>query len=176
MAFFRGLNRLAASERAACRIRSCAGKMGVRLCAEEEGQALLEVTVSLTILLTIMLAVYQLGIIYNAQIMITQAAGDSVRYLSNLSGLASSEGITDPCASAISNFNTATPNLNHSNPPLTVSVSLGGGAGISTCSVSDLQAVTTVQMNVNYVCSFVIPGTNFSGCHVTANPSAPVIQ
>jgi Flp pilus assembly protein TadG len=148
--------------------------MGVRLCADEEGQALLEVTVSLTILLTVMLAIFQLGIIYNAQIMITQAAGTSVQYLSSLSSLAASEGITDPCASTISNFKTDAPNLNSSQ--LTVTVSLGGGAATTTCTVAQLQAVTTVQVNANYTCSFVIPGTSFSGCHVTANPSMTVIQ
>ncbi len=171
MAFFRGLNRSAASKRAAGRIRSCAGKLGVRLCAEEEGQALLEVTVSLTILMTLMLAIYQLGIIYNAQIMLTQSAGAAAGYLSSLASTPG--GIADPCASAITNVQTNAPNLNSSQ--LTVTVSLGGGANVTSCTVAQLQAVTSVQVNANYTCSFVIPGANFTGCHVTANPSRPVI-
>lgn len=174
MALTRRSNRSTASKKVACQLGLYGKKTGTRLCAEEEGQALLEVTASFLILVTLLFAIYQLGIIYNAQIMLTQAAGTSVQYLSSLSSLASSEGITDPCASTISNFQTDAPNLNPSH--LTVTVSLGGGAAVSSCTVAQLQAVTTVKVNANYTCSLVIPTTTFTGCNVTANPSMTVIQ
>lgn len=155
MSFMRGLIHSAGSQRAADRTRSCG----------EDGQALVETALMICLFMMLMVGFVQVAIIYNSQIMLTQAVGNGATYLTSL---ASTPGnVTDPCAATISNVGSSTPNLIASH--LTVNVSLGGGATTTTCTLAQLQAVTTVQVNGNYTCSLAIPGVSSTGCHVVAN-------
>jgi Flp pilus assembly protein TadG len=120
--------------------------MSRRLIRNEHGQAVTEFAVILPVLLLVLLAIYQFGVVFNNYIQVTGAARDGARKAS-VSRTAGSCGSVD--ALAVSAAKAAAPGLNQSNITVTVA---------RTCTNNAYQQGTDETVTVKYPYSISILG------------------
>jgi len=166
------------------RTHACAGR--------EEGQALVEMGIAISVLFLLLLGIISFGIAFSNQVTLTNAANNAAQVVMAGAGV-----ITDPCQSANSAFANAATNLNNpkiygANPlsfsitaytSSTASVSSGtqqvvfsdsGGPSCASLAPS-LTAGQQVVVSATYGCNLAFFGYNFApNCKLTAQTSEDV--
>lgn len=145
------------------RIRNCILDFCFR---NEDGNSLIEFTLTLPILMAVLTAIFQLGIAFNNQLELTQGVGAAGQYLQVRRG-----STTDPCQDAMTTITNASPMLNASNITLTLTMNGNSPVSGSSCAgdQSELASQAPVTVNATYPCSISIYGFNFSPtCKLTA--------
>ena len=124
---------------------------------QEEGNSLVEFTLTLPILMAVLVAIFQFGIAFNQQLQLTQAVGAGAQYLQTIRSTT-----TDPCKDTIGVIQGSAPTLNPSN--ISLKLTMNGGTPVtgSTCSGSQSQLAqgTPVIVNATYPCNITIFGIN----------------
>jgi len=166
----RGLNGMARSDRTSGATRFAKGRIYRSLRTGEEGNALVEFTLVLPILIMVVLGIYIVGIAYNNQTVLTNAVNIGGNYLSTLTP----SNTTDPCADTFTQIKNAagilTPgsikvsfSLEGTSVPAAYNPSCGGDQSL-------LSSKANVTVTATYPCNLVIEGINFapSGCNLYA--------
>jgi len=172
MDFARGLNRAAKPKTATGRILSPVERVRACLRGGEDGQALVEAAISITVFMMIMMCIITLSIIYKNQIILTQAVGSSAQYLQSLT---TAPAGTDPCALTYSYLQGAAPTLSQT---ITVHFTLGSNPVITnnSCSLSEIQPSSSagsenIKVEAWYPCTFVVLTFSGTGCQIYATAS-----
>ena len=123
--------------------------VGARLrSGNEDGQALIEFALSVPMLLLLVTAIVSFGIVLNNYLELTNATNASAQALSISRGQTS-----DPCATAVSAFETAAPTLHTSNLGFTIALNAVNVGGTS-CPTATLVEGQPAQVTVTYPCNF----------------------
>jgi Flp pilus assembly protein TadG len=139
---------------------------------EEDGNSLVEFTLTLPILMAVLMAIFQFGIAFNQQLQLTQAVGSGAQYLQTIRTTT-----TDPCADTLTTIQNSAPSLVRGS--ISLQLTMNGGSTItgSTCSgqQSQLAQGTPVTVYASYPCNITIFGINLGGlttrrfsCNLTA--------
>ena len=155
-----------------------------RLWRCENGQSLVETALSLPILATLILGIFQCGIMFNNYIQLTNAAGVGADYLQTLDGSAT---ITDPCAATFTAVTNAAPTLTVGNVTVTVildntptyaSTTKYSGTGSLKCSgdLGELVRGSPATVTVSYPASLMIYGRNFLATSATISQTVTVYE
>jgi Flp pilus assembly protein TadG len=154
------------------------GRLAARLRSGEEGGALVETAVMLPVFLTIMLAIFTVGIAMNNFQMLTNSinvGGTTLQQIRNMTGA------SDPCAAVGTAVMNAAPYLTSSGTnavQLTISLDNGGytqgPAASSTISctggASYVLQGTNASITATYPCNLTIYGVNYApGCKLHAS-------
>jgi Flp pilus assembly protein TadG len=129
-----------------------------------------ETAVSLPILATLILGIFQCGILFNNYIQLTNATGEGADYLQTIR-----QSSTDPCTDTFTAIANAAPSLNKNSITLkvilnntstttaTASTYTGTGATAAACSGHQTQLVSQAPATVtaSYPASLLIYGRNF---------------
>jgi len=142
----------------------------------EEGNALVEFTLTLPILMAVLVAIFQFGIAFNQQLQLTQAVGAGAQYLQTIR-----TSTTDPCADTLTVIQNSAPTLVKANINLTLTINGGNGINATSCSgqQSQLAQGTPVTVAATYPCNITIFGINLGGLttrNFTCNLSAQVTE
>jgi Flp pilus assembly protein TadG len=143
---------------------------------EEDGNSLVEFTLTLPILMAVLMAIFEFGIAFNNQLQLTQAVGAGAQYLQTIRSTT-----TDPCKDTLTVISGSAPTLVKAN--ISLSLTMNGGSAVtgSTCSgqQSQLAQGTPVIVAATYPCNITIFGINIGGLSkrtFTCNLSAQVTE
>ncbi len=139
--------------------------------AGERGQALLEMAFVVPLLLTLVMGIIVFGIALNTYLTLTNSATMGAQAMATSRGQS-----TDPCATAVSAFEAAAPNLTTAS--LSFSFAFNGGSATTetSCASQTLVQGQNAQMTVTYPCNLTVVGVNLApSCTLTAQ-TAEVIQ
>jgi Flp pilus assembly protein TadG len=134
---------------------------------EEDGNALVEFAMTAPILVAVLVAIFQFGIVFNNQLTLTQAVGAGAQRLQTIRTATIAN--SDPCAAVLSVIEGAAPQLSPSSISLTVT--MDGATGGNSCpgDQSDLVQGDPVTVNASYPCNISLYGFKFSSaCQLTA--------
>jgi Flp pilus assembly protein TadG len=126
---------------------------------QEEGNALIEFTLTLPILMAVLTAIFQLGIAFNNQLQLTQGVGAAAQYLQTIRSTT-----TDPCKDVMTVITNSSPTLRASGIGLTLTMNGNSPVTGSSCSGYQTQLAQQEPATVyaTYPCSISIYGFNFS--------------
>ena len=135
---------------------------------DEDGNALIEFTLVLPILMAVLTGIFQLGIAFNNQLELTQGVGAAAQYLQ----VERTQSV-DPCSEALTTIVNSAPMLVKGNVALTLTINTSAAVTASSCTSSEaaLQAssLKPVTVYATYPCSISIYGFNFDpNCKLTA--------
>lgn len=119
----------------------------------EDGNTIIEVALTLPILLTVMTAIWQFGIVYNQMITLTQATSQAAQVLQT--DRLSPSG--DPCADTFSAITSFAPTLSSTKLSMTVTIN-GTKINKNSCSGQALSMGDTVSVQTTYPYSLSIVG------------------
>jgi Flp pilus assembly protein TadG len=148
---------------------------GIRalLRGRDEGQALVEVAVSVSLLMMVLTGIFAFGVAFYNKLMLTQAVGSGAQYLQQIR-----TSTSDPCSDTFTAIKNAAPNLTPSKIGLTLILDGTSSSTISsttvtatTCSTYASKMVQSVPATVTatYPCSLSIFGfTSSSSCTLSA--------
>jgi len=144
-----------------------AGSRGYALL--EGGAAATEFALVLPLLVLLLFAIIELGIIFNHYIELANGVSAAARTF------AASRGSATPYTNTISALNAAAPNLNSYSSPkanqtLNVAVNSAACTGDTTCASALVQGATA-SVSATYPCNFNIPWVNLSSCSLTSSAS-----
>ncbi len=124
---------------------------------DEGGNSILEITLTLPILLTVMTAIWQFGIVYNQLISLTQATtiGAQVLQTDRLSPSG------DPCADTFAAISGAAPTLSSGKIAMTITIN-STQLKKNTCSGQALSMGDQVSVQVTYPYSLSIVGISMA--------------
>jgi Flp pilus assembly protein TadG len=146
----------------------------------EDGNSLVEFTLTLPVLMAVLVAIFQFAIAFNNQLTLTQAVGVGAQYLQTIRTTTS-----DPCKDTYTAITNSAPRLVPvGNPATGVSLTLtmsGTPVSGSTCSgdQSDLVSGSPVTVSATYPCNLTLFGINLAGVYkwaFTCNLSAQVTE
>ena len=152
--------------------RSILKRIRIFCFGQEEGNSLVEFTLTLPILMAVLVAIFQFGIAFNQQLQLTQAVGAGAQYLQTIRSTT-----TDPCADTLSVISGSAPTLLKANISLTLTMNGGSPVTGNSCSGSQSQLAqgTPTIVYASYPCSITIFGINLGGlttrkftCNLTA--------
>jgi Flp pilus assembly protein TadG len=153
------------------RIGSIGARVGAFLRSKNEGQALVEIAITLPVLLILLMGIYTFGIAYSNKLTLTNAVGEAAKTLQ-----ASRGSTSDPCATAWNALVAAAPGLKSGQ--INMSISFNGGTGVpgSTCTGS-LTTFTSTQGEINtisatYPCNLMVYGRTIANCTISAQIAA----
>jgi Flp pilus assembly protein TadG len=149
---------------------ACLRKGRIRLdTGNEEGQALLEFTICLPILLLVVTGIFTFGIVLNNYLVLTNAVTIGAQQLALSRGQT-----TDPCATTVTAVSGASLNLTAATLSYTIILNGNSYSGTSsgfspTCSSSspttgaagNLSQGTPAQVTVTYPCNLAVYGANY---------------
>lgn len=147
---------------------------------QEEGNSLVEFTLTLPILMAVLVAIFQFAIAFNNQLTLTQAVGVGAQYLQTIR-----TSTTDPCNDTYNAISNSAPRLIPvGNPATGISLTLnmnGVTKSGSTCSgaQSNLVLGGPVTVSATYPCNLTLFGINLGGVYkwaFTCNLSAQVTE
>lgn len=139
---------------------------------QEQGNALVEFTLTLPILMAVLMAIFEFGIAFNQQLQLTQAVGAGAQYLQTIRSTT-----TDPCADTLTVISNSAPGLVKANISLTLTMNGGSPVTGNSCSGSQSQLAqgTPTIVYASYPCNITIFGINLGGlttrkftCNLTA--------
>lgn len=141
-----------------------------RLPDNREGVSALEFAILSPVLMTVVLAIFQLGVVMNNFMVITNAAAKGALTI------ALSRGATTPYATTVAAINAAAPNLTTADIVTTVTINGTACATDSACSTALVAGVSAV-VKTTYPCSLTIMGVNYApgGCTLKAQ-TAQMVQ
>jgi len=152
--------------------RSILGRIRLFCFGQEEGNSLVEFTLTLPILMAVLVAIFEFGIAFNNQLQLTQAVGVGAQYLQQIRSTT-----TDPCSDTFNTIKNSAPTLNPSNISLTLTMNGNTPVTGNTCSgdQSELGQLQPVTVYASYPCNISILGINLGGvyaktfnCNLTA--------
>jgi Flp pilus assembly protein TadG len=170
MALVHGVNGMARSKRTSGATRFARERVLARLRSSDEGNALVEFTLVLPILLMVLLGIFVVGIAINNQLVLTNAVGAGANYLQQISSASQGQ---DPCALVTAQINAATTTF-PSHP--TITIKFNGATEPANCPVylDTVSRGTQLTVKGTYSCNLVIYGHDFSpGCQLVAVSSQP---
>jgi Flp pilus assembly protein TadG len=132
----------------------------------EDGNSLIEFTMTLPVLMAVLTAIFEFGIAFNNQLQLTQAVGAGAQYLQQIR-----QTTTDPCKDTFTAIENSAPTLQPGNITLTLTMNGNSPVTASTCSgdQSELAQGEPVTVYASYPCSIAIYGFKFSSsCKLTA--------
>jgi Flp pilus assembly protein TadG len=124
----RAVNRATIATEAHAETRSPGQRRRALLLSGEQGQAMVELTLTLPAMLMVMTAIFTFGIAFNNQVTLNNAVGLGGQYLSSIRNTTS-----DPCADTLKAIEAAAPNLTAANITLTITINGTAEAG-NTCA------------------------------------------
>ena len=136
---------------------------------DEHGSFLVEMAIAMPVLLLIFTGIFDFGIVYNNQIMLTQAVGSGAQYLQQIR-----TKTTDPCADTLTAIENAAPTLTASKISLTLVLNGTPETNKTSCSGAQeyLAQQEPVTVTATYPCSlplvFTRGATWASSCTLTA--------
>jgi len=141
-----------------------------RLLSDTTGVSALEFAIISPVLMTLLLGIFQVGIVMNDHLVLTNAAAQGAL------AIALSRGAATPYTTTRSAIFAAGPNLTQANVAITVTLNGTTCSTDSTCAAA-LVAGQTATVRATYPCSLTIMGVNYapSGCTLTAQ-SAQMVQ
>ena len=143
--------------------RPARGRRVVSAWRRTEGQAIVEFTLVVPLLLLVLLGIFKLGILFNHSLVLTDAVRVSARQL------AVERGQPTPCADASTSFHSAGSGLSGAADP-TYSFS----DGTSQCSAG-LVSNTSATVTATYPCDLSILGVNFApGCQLSSSTTVRI--
>jgi len=149
----------------------CDGPSPRKSRAGERGQALLEMAFVVPLLLTLVMGIIVFGIALNTYVTLTNSATMGAQALATSRGQS-----TDPCATAVSAFEAAAPNLAPASLSFSFAFNGGAASAETSCSSQTLVQGQNAQMTVTYPCNLTVVGVNLApSCTLTAQ-TAEVIQ
>jgi Flp pilus assembly protein TadG len=126
-----------------------------RWLSAENGNTIIELALTLPILLLVMTAIWQFGIVYNQMISLTQAATQGAQYLQTASTSA------DPCAGTFSAITGFAPSL--SSTKIVVTITAGTTKiTTNTCPGQKLSSGETVSVQASYPYTVSIAGMSIA--------------
>jgi len=152
--------------------RSILGRTRTFCFGRDEGNSLVEFTLTLPILMAVLMAIFEFGIAFNNQLQLTQAVGSGAQYLQQIRSTT-----TDPCKDTITTIENSAPSLKASSISLTLTMSGNSPVTGSSCSgdQSQLAQGEPVTVYASYPCNITIFGINIGGlttrtftCNLTA--------
>jgi Flp pilus assembly protein TadG len=152
--------------------RRSRGRIRALCFGEDDGNALVEFTLTLPILMAVLMAIFEFGIAFNNQLQLTQAVGAGAQYLQQIRNTT-----TDPCKDTITTIEGSAPTLKPSSITLTLTMNGNSPVTGSTCAgdQSELTQGEPVIVNASYPCNITIFGINLSSlktmnfsCNLTA--------
>jgi Flp pilus assembly protein TadG len=128
-----------------------------RTIADERGTSLVEAACVFPLFILVLVGVFSFALVFYNQLTLTQAVGATGQYLQQNR---LNQSMTDPCASALSVFESSAPTLAPANITLSLNIngtSAQGSAGSASCS-SDLTTFqgsqgAPVTVSVTYPCN-----------------------
>jgi Flp pilus assembly protein TadG len=137
--------RVSAAQSVGKRVRACLRK-------GDEGNALVEFTLVLPLLLTVLIGIFVIGTVYVQYIELVNAVGGGAQYLQEIR-LATS----DPCADTFTAITNAAPTLTPASMTMTLNLN-GTPESAKTCSgaQTNLQSGQPVTVTVTYPCNISI--------------------
>jgi Flp pilus assembly protein TadG len=138
----------------------------------EQGQAMVELTLTMPALLMVMTGIFTFAIAFNNQVTLTDAVGIGGQYLSSIRSTTS-----NPCADTLTAIENAAPNLTAANIGLSITINNGTPVTGSTCAGATSTLVAAqgdpVIVKATYPCflSIMTPayGPKFiSNCQLSA--------
>jgi Flp pilus assembly protein TadG len=152
-------------------IGSVVARVDALLRSKNEGQALVEMAITLPLLLILLMCIYTFGVAYSNKVTLTNAVGQASITLQ------SSRGSTaDPCATAWNALTAAAPGLNSAQ--INMSISFNGGTPVagSTCTGSLATFAGTVgqtnTISATYPCNLLLYGRSIANCTISAATAA----
>ena len=144
--------------------------------SEEDGNSLVEFTLTLPILMAVLMAIFEFGIAFNNQLQLTNAVGAGAQYLQQIR-----TSTTDPCADTISMIEKSAPSLKPASISLTLTMNGNTPVSGSSCSgdQSQLAQLQPVTVYASYPCNITIFGINIGGLstrNFTCNLTAQVTE
>jgi Flp pilus assembly protein TadG len=129
----------------------------VRWRGEEDGNAVVELALTLPILVAILVAIFEFGVAFNNQLQLTQAVGAGAQYLQLIRSTT-----TDPCNDTITTIENSAPTLLPSSITLTLTMNGDSPVTGSTCpgKQSELAQGAPVTVYAKYPCNITIFGVN----------------
>jgi Flp pilus assembly protein TadG len=142
-----------------------AARMSLR---DERGNALVEMAFVLPIMLMVVTAIFNFGLVLQHYLELTNAVSIGARQLA-----VSRSNTLDPCSLATSAIIGATPTLSSSNLSFTIVMNGDTYTGTScpaasytTGSAGDMKQGGSVKVTVTYPCNFQIYGHNYGACQL----------
>jgi Flp pilus assembly protein TadG len=165
VALLRGRNRAAPPLGVQGGARYIPHRLRPLLCGGEQGNAIVELAFVVPVLMGLLTAMFAFGIVFNTQIMLTQAVGSAAQHLAGLR-----QGTTDPCADTLTAITLAAPNLKPASIGLSLSLNGTPESGHNCAGAqSDLIQTKPVTVSATYPCTLPIFRSPFaSACQLTA--------
>jgi Flp pilus assembly protein TadG len=135
------------------------------ICRQSDGQALIEVAVTLPVLMLLVTGIFSFGIYINNNMQLANAVATGARTLSISRGVS-----TDPCSTASSAVISAAPTLNSSSMTFAYSINGVAYSGAScTSATANMVQGQPASVTVTYPCTLAIYGHNYAPvCSLTA--------
>ena len=124
----------------------------------EEGQALVEIALTLPALLAIITAIFAFAIAFSNQLTLTNAVGAAGQYLQTIRGNA-----TDPCTQALTALTQAAPNLNPAKIAMTLSLNGAAQNCQTAAATKNAKGFQGDTITVTATYPYVLPIMNFTG-------------
>lgn len=165
---FEGFSRMGGTGEPVRQRHGICGRIFAFCFGEEDGNSLIEFTLTLPILMAVLTAIFQFGIAFNNQLELTQGVGAAGRYLQ-----VERTSSVDPCSEAITTITNSAPMLSATNIGLQLTIGANASVQGSSCTqaqpelyAASKQAVTILA---TYPCNISVYGFNFSPtCKLTA--------
>jgi Flp pilus assembly protein TadG len=148
----RKVNGFAKSTKVSSAARSAGNRVRACLRKGDEGNALVEFTLVLPLLLTVLIGIFVMGTIYVQYIELTNAVGSGAQYLQQIR-----QSTANPCADTFTAITNAAPTLTKSNMTMTLNMN-GTVVTANTCAgdQTDLVSTQPVTVTVTYPCNISI--------------------
>jgi Flp pilus assembly protein TadG len=137
-------------------------KLMIRGMQSEDGQSLVEFSLTLPIMLLIVTGICAFGITIAHYIIVTDATNVGGRQLAILNG-----NSTDPCSQVTTTIKNAAPTLDPNS--LTIKYTINGLPYGTSCPTAKMVSGAPATVSVTYPCSLVVFGGNFASvCNLQA--------
>jgi Flp pilus assembly protein TadG len=153
----------AASSTTGAESPSPAKKLRALLGSNEEGQALIETAIALTVFLMILTGAFAFCIVFYQELTLQQAVSAGARSLAQNQG----ENVTDPCTAATTALESSAPNFAPSK--LTITFYENGAPVSGSSCLDNLVPPSTVGVTATYPCSYPIFGVKLGNCQLSAS-------
>jgi Flp pilus assembly protein TadG len=126
----------------------------------EEGNALVEIAVTMPIILLVMTGIFCFSIVLYQKLELAEAVSTGGRFL------AVDRGDTDPCASTAAKIYAAAPGLTQSKITLTFVLNGTSYSGATCSGTTNMVSGGTAKVSATYPCKFSVYGSNFGTCSI----------
>lgn len=156
----------ATSEKLKIKARTVGGRLLVRLVRDEEGQGLIELALSITVIMMMLTGIFSFGVAYSNQQALSQAVGLAGQTISQSGGIA---GI-DPCAVTFNTLSKSAPQLDPAQIKMTLTLNgVSQGVGVNSCTGVTLLSSSNTTVKATYPCHIGVLGFSAFDCTLTGS-------